>query len=111
MADCFGQTLVRDMGHMPLPRRDPLSQSSDWGFSVYGGAFGTLVLRDITLDGNTFQDSPSVDKKYFVPVAAVGMSVGNRRFQASFSYVFWGKEFEGQDQNTKFGSISFRYFF
>jgi lipid A 3-O-deacylase len=111
MPDDFGPTLVRDMGHMPPPRRDPLSQSSDWGFSVYGGAFGTLVLRDITLDGNTFQDSPSVDKKYFVPVAAVGMSLGNRRFQASFSYVFWGKEFEGQDQNTKFGSISFRYFF
>jgi hypothetical protein len=111
MPDDFGPTLVRDMGHMPRPRRDPLSQSSDWGFSVYGGVFGHVVLRDITLDGNTFQDSPSVDKKYFVPLVGLGASVGNRHFQASFSYIFLGKEFEGQNQNTKYGSVSLRYFF
>ena len=111
MPDDFGPTLVRDMGHMPPPRRDPESRSSDWGFSVYGGAFSSVVLRDITLDGNTFQDSPSVDKKFFVPMAGVGMTVGNRKFQASFAYIFWGKEFEGQKQNEKFGSISVSYFF
>jgi hypothetical protein len=110
--DEFGPTLVRGMGHMPPPRRDPLHPSkSDWGFSVYGGSVANFVLRDITLDGNTFEDSPSVDKKYFVPMAGVGASVGNRRFQASFAYIFWGKEFEGQDENSKFGSLTFRYFF
>jgi hypothetical protein len=111
MPDDFGPTLVRGMGFMPPPRRDVPGQSSDWGFSVYGGSLANLVLRDITLDGNTFKDSPSVDKEFFVPAAGVGMSVGNRRFQASFSYIFWGKEFEGQKQNEKFGSISVSYFF
>jgi hypothetical protein len=110
--DDFGPTLVRGMGFMPPPRRNPLRASkSDWGFSAYGGAFGNLVLRDITLDGNTFEDSPSVDKNLFVPAAGVGMSVGNRRIQASFSYVFWGKEFEGQQDYSKFGSLSVSYFF
>jgi lipid A 3-O-deacylase len=111
MPDDFGPTLVRGMGHMPPPRRDARCQSSDWGYSVYAGSVANLVLRDITLDGNTFEDSPSVDKKLLVPAAGVGMSVGNQRFQASFSYIFWGKEFEGQDQYSKFGSLSFRYFF
>lgn len=111
MPDDCGPTLVRGMGFMPPPRRDAQSQSSDWGCSVYGGSVANLVLRDITLDGNSFKDSPSVDKKFFVPAAGVGMSVGNRRFQASFSYIFWGKEFEGQKQNEKFGSISVSYFF
>ncbi|HEY5909500.1 MAG TPA: lipid A deacylase LpxR family protein [Verrucomicrobiae bacterium] len=111
MPNDFGPSLVRDMGFMPPPRRDPSSRSSDWGFSVYAGAFGNLVLRDISLDGNTFQDSPSVDKKYFVPMATVGASVGNRRFQASFSYIFLGQEFEGQDQREKFGTICFSYLF
>jgi len=112
MPDDFGPTLVRGMGHMPPPRRDARAQSkSDWGFSVYGGSAANVVLRDITLDGNTFEDSPSVDKKFFVPMAGVGASVGNRRFQASFSYIFWGKEFEGQDENAKFGSLAIRYFF
>lgn len=112
MPNDFGPTLVRGMGHMPPPRRDQVDPSkSDWGFSVFGGSVANLVLRDITLDGNTFRDSPSVDKKFFVPAAGVGMTVGNRHFQASFTYVFWGQEFEGQQKHTKFGSLALSYFF
>jgi hypothetical protein len=39
------------------------------------------------------------------------MTVGNRHFQASFAYIFWGKAFEGQDENSKFGSLTVSYFF
>lgn len=110
--DDFGPTLVRGMGHMPPPRRAVHgSAKSDWGVAVYGGSVANLVLHDITLDGNTFEDSPSVDRKLFVPAAGVGMTVGNRRFQASFAYVFWGKEFEGQKEYSKFGSLTFSYMF
>ena len=111
MPDDFGPTLVRGMGHMPPPRREAQCQSSDWGFSAYVGSVANLVLRDITLDGNTFEDSPSVDKEFFVPMAGVGLSVGNRRFQVAFAYVFWGKEFEGQDDYSEFGSLAVSYFF
>ena len=111
MPDDAGPSLVRGMGFMPPPRRDGQGKSADWGFSVYGGAVANVVLRDITLDGNTFEDSPSVDKKTFVPATGLGMSVGNRRFQASFTYIFWGKEFKGQEDNSKFGSLSVSYFF
>lgn len=112
MPDDFGPTLVRGMGHMPPPRREAADPpKSDWGFSFFGGGMANLVLRDITLDGNTFRDSPSVDKEFFVPMAGVGMTVGNRRFQASFAYIFWGKEFEGQAEYSKFGSIGLSYFF
>ena len=112
MPDDFGPSLVRGMGFMPPPRNTgPSAAEAGWGFSVYGGAFGNFVLRDTTLDGNTWEDSPSVDKKFFVPAAGVGMSVGNRRIQVSFSYVFWGKEFEGQQDYSKFGSLSIGYLF
>ena len=112
LPDDFGPSLVRGMGFMPPPRHDALRPSrSDWGFSVYGGAFANFVLRDITLDGNTFADSPSVDKKFFVPAAGVGASVGNRHIQASFSFVLWGEEFHGQAQDSKFGSVGISYFF
>jgi len=112
MPDDFGVALARDMGHLPPPpRQEGIRFRSSWGFSIYGGAVANLVLRDITLDGNTFQDSPSVDKELFVPVAAVGMAVGNRRFLASFTYVFWGKEFEGQPEYSQFGAVTFSYFF
>lgn len=112
MPDDFGPTLVRGVGPLPPPRwPSGASLSSTWGFSVYAGAVANFVLRDITLDGNTWQDSPSVDKKFFVPYGGVGVSIGNRRFLASFSYIFWGKEFQGQSEYTKFGSLTVTYFF
>ncbi len=109
--DDFGPTLARSMGHMPPPRHDPNNSKSDWGFSVYGGGLANVVVQDLTLDGNTFTDSPSVDKKWFVPMAGVGSSVGNRHFELSFTYIFWGKEFEGQKQHSEFGALTARYFF
>ena len=112
MPNDYGPTLMRSMAYMPPPKREePRGSSSDWGFSVYGGSVGHVVLRDITLDGNSFEHSRHVDKKYFLPMAGVGMSVGNRRFQTSFSYVFWGKEFEGQQGHAEFGALTLTYFF
>lgn len=112
MPDDFGPTLARGLGHMPPPRRDTQHHSkSDWGFSICAGGGANLVLRDITLDGNTFEDSPSVDKEFFVPMASVGVGVSNRRVQASFAYIFWGKEFAGQQDCSKFGTVSISYFF
>lgn len=110
--DDSGPTLVRGMGFMPPPRRDSSHPAkSDWGFAISAGSVAHLVLHDITLDGNTIKDSPSVDKEYLVPMTGVGIGVGNRRFQASFSYIFWGKEFKGQDDYSKFGSLTLSYFF
>ena len=112
MPDDFGPTLMRGMGYMPPPRRSEGPESgSDWGFAIHGGAFANLILRDITLDGNTLGDSRSVDKNPFVPAAAVGFAFGNRRFLASFSYVFWGQQFEGQRGHSEFGSAACSYFF
>ena len=112
MPDDFGPTLVRGMEHMPPPRHSAQDRSrSDWGFSVYGGGFINLVARDITLDGNTFRDSPSVTRRFFVPAAGFGLSVGNRHFQASSTYVFWGREFKGEPKASGFGSLTVSYFF
>ncbi|MDX1950800.1 MAG: lipid A deacylase LpxR family protein [Verrucomicrobiota bacterium] len=111
MPEDFGPTLARGMSHTPPPRHDPDMTKSDWGFSFYGGGLANVVLRDIMLDGNTFTDSPSVDKKWVVPMAGVGSSFGNRQFQISFSYIFWGKEFDGQEQHAEFGALTISYFF
>ncbi len=110
--DDSGPTLVRGMDHMPPPRWSEGGPSmSGWGFSVYGGVIGNLVLRDITLDGNTFKDSPHVDKNFFVPAAGIGLSVGNRRFLLSFMYAFWGEEFEHQPEPSRFGTVACSLFF
>jgi lipid A 3-O-deacylase len=108
----FGVTLARGMGQLPPPRREESTHGrSGWGFSIYGGGIANLVLRDLTLDGNTFEDGPSVNKEFFVPAGGFGAAINNRRFLASFTYVIWGKEFESQKQYSKFGALTFSYFF
>ena len=70
-----------------------------------------LVLRNIFLDGNTFKESHSVDKKYFVADLMVGIAVYYRKFKFSYGYTFRTKEFEEQRDPYGFGSftISFTY--
>jgi len=70
-----------------------------------------LVLRDIFLDGNTFKESHSVDKKYFVADLMVGIAVHYRRFKFSYGYTFRTKEFGEQRDPYAFWSFktSFTY--
>jgi len=102
----FGHTLMRGMVHLPPPCR-----SVKWGVYGMAGVYGMVVLHNITLDGNTWCSSPSVEKEYFVPAAEIGMGVSIKRWQVAFTYVFWGKEFRGQPDYTKFGALTCSYLF
>jgi lipid A 3-O-deacylase len=112
LPDDFGVTLLRGMGHLPPPRRSGTTTGgSSWGAYGYGGVHANLVLHNITLDGNTWQDSRSVDKELFVPAAEVGVAVITRHFVTAFSYVFLGHEFEGQKHHSEFGAFTVTYLF
>jgi hypothetical protein len=110
--DDFGMMLTRGIGYLPPPRRNnSAAPKSSWGAFLYGGASGVLVLRNIFLDGNTFEDSPSVDKEYLVPAMEFGVALAHRRFQAAFSYIIRGKEFDGQNGHSEYGALTLSYFF
>jgi lipid A 3-O-deacylase len=111
LPDDFGTTLLRGFGAMPLPHYAPDEPAPKIGVYAFGSVGGAAVARNITLDGNTFQDSPSVDKRPFFPTMEMGASLWTRRFQATISFVYWGKEFYGQQQDSKFGAISLSWFF
>ncbi|MDH7500091.1 MAG: lipid A deacylase LpxR family protein [candidate division NC10 bacterium] len=112
LPDDFGTTLMRGMVHLPPPRRtDDARSQPKWGVFLYGGANANLVLRNITLDGNTCKHSRRVDKAWIVPAAEAGLVVTTPRFAAAFSYVFWGREFQGQLENSAFGAFTVSYRF
>jgi lipid A 3-O-deacylase len=113
LPDNFGSTLLRGMGHLPSPRPDPdpNSRSPTFGIFLHGGVHGSLVLHNITLDGNTWKDSPSVEKNYLVPSAQVGGGISAARVLLDFSYIFRGREFERQDGSTEFGAFTVTYRF
>ncbi|HEV2247370.1 MAG TPA: lipid A deacylase LpxR family protein [Terriglobia bacterium] len=111
LPDDFGTTLLRGFGSMPFPQHQWDKPAPNIGVYVFGSIGGTAVARNLSLDGNTFQDSPHVEKRPFFPAMEVGASLCTRWFQATFSYVYWGKEFYGQQQDSKFGAVSLGWFF
>lgn len=70
---------------------------------------GRLVLRDIFLDGNTFKESHSVEKKYVVADLMVGIALYYKRFKLSYAYTFRTREFETQRSPHTFGSVSISF--
>lgn len=109
----FGTTLMRGMVHLPPPESPPRDAPShgQWGAYIFGGVNGNFVARNITLDGNTWKDSPSVDKEWWVPAAEAGAVLWVGRFQGAFTYVFWGREFEGQQDYSEFGALTLTWRF
>jgi len=77
-----------------------------WGGYLFAGFEGRAVARDLFLDGNTFQDSRSVDKKPLVAEASVGAAWLFPGGRLSYTHVFRTEEFRGQESASSFGSLS-----
>ena len=80
-------------------------------WSIFAGVEGRAVARNIFLDGNTWEDGPSVNKKPFVADANVGVSLSYGKTQVSYTLNWRSKEFDGQDDPSIFGAISVGYRF
>ncbi|MDF3056993.1 MAG: hypothetical protein K0R17_1208 [Rariglobus sp.] len=105
----FGVDLIRGGGAVstPVNDRDPrVAADRSWSFFVFGGVDGRAVGRDIFLDGNTFRDSPSVDKKPFVGDAYYGVGLILGTWQLTYTEVVRTREFDGQDDMSYFGSVT-----
>lgn len=64
------------------------------------------VLYDITLDGNTFRDSHSVDKKALVGEAGLGLALTKGRWKFALARYYRSREFERQMEAPVFGSFT-----
>lgn len=76
---------------------------------LFAGLEGRAVARDIFLDGNTFRDSPSIDKRHFVYDAKLGAAFVIWDTRVSYTHVFRSREFEGQAEPDQFGSIAVNF--
>lgn len=101
----FGSNLIRPSGDSNSLRRPPLN------IFLFAATDGRAVARDITLDGNSFRDSPSIDKKPFVADLYAGLSFGTTHWQLTYAQAYRTIEFVGQDSRSVFGSISVSFFY
>lgn len=81
----------------------------EFSWYLFAGLDGRAVARNIFLDGNTFKDSPSIDKEYFVGDASAGLALTWDDIRVSYSMTYRTHEYEGQPDNTLFGGVSIGY--
>jgi len=95
-------------GSTPIDDLDPrISPSQNWSVFAFAAVDGRAVARDIFLDGNTWRDSPSVDKESFVGDFSYGIGLIAGRWQLTFTEVQRSREFKTQVENhNDFGSVT-----
>ena len=107
LAENFGLPRIRPS----LPGGAYFRPGKGINWYIFAGLQGRAVLRNIFLDGNTFSDSHSVDKKVFVGDLQAGLTVQFHRFRFGYTQIFRTREFEGQESGDIFGSLSLSYHF
>lgn len=94
-----------------LPGSDFFIPTKELGGYLFTTIGERAVARNIFLDGNTFKDSPSVDKKNFVSSLQVGAAVTYGETRLSYTQVFMTKEYETQKRPSVFGTLTLSYRF
>ncbi len=106
----IGQDLSADYG--PLRVQPSLfsgtlaGKPKPFSWYFYVGVAGHAVAHDITLDGNTFRDSASVERKPFVGEWSAGLVVRVYDVKIAYSLVSTTALFEGDGASQRFGSIN-----
>ncbi len=80
-------------------------------WSIFAGAEARIIGQNIFLDGNTFRDSPSVDKKHTILDLNLGATTSYGRAQLAYTLNWRSKEYKHQDEPSLFGSFSIGYRF
>lgn len=105
LPDDFGSTPLRPAGENTAPARARRARR-ELGVHAFLTVDGRWVLRDITLDGNTFRDSHSVEKRSVVADLGYGVALTKGRWKFAVARYSRTIEFERQEDNPEFGSFT-----
>jgi hypothetical protein len=115
----FGWYVPRDFGSCPIRPGCDIGDTnkgvahgysqSKYGLHFFASVDGRFVLRDIFLDGNTFQESHSVDKEPFVADLMAGITMRFGSLQISYAYTLRTREFDEQEKSHNFGAFNLTY--
>ena len=111
----FGYDLPADYGppliSPNLSGSDFFIPNRDFGWYLFAGLEGQAVARNIFLDGNTWKDSPSVDKEPFVGGVQGGIAFTFGETRLAYTHVLRTQQFEGQKENEQYGSLNLSWRF
>ena len=104
LPDDFGTAPLRPAGENTAPIR--ANASSGWRGHLFASVDTRWVLHDITLDGNTFRSSHSVDKRSLVADIGYGVAIHHGHWRFAFARYHRTREFAGQRDRPVFGSFT-----
>ncbi len=106
----YGYNIPRDFGPPNLIKGmrtlDGRRLRGEWSLYAFAGAEGRYVAHNIFLDGNTWRRSHSVDREPLVADLSFGLAFERGPFKIAYTGVLRSREFHGQPDNARFGSIS-----
>lgn len=106
----FGPSLPDDYGppriQPGVPGSSDFAPARDFRWYVFAGVEGRAVARNLFLDGNTFRDSRSVDKRHLVGDVQFGVVLDWDDVRVSYTHVIRSREFHGQDKSDVFGALT-----
>ena len=113
LPDDFGTLLIRPGSdtNAPIDDRDPrvCPESKPFGIHLFAGVDAFATARNLLLDGNTFTDSHSVDKKPVVCRFIGGFGIIFHRIKFTYSNVWETREFDTQKKGQQYGSLTISY--
>ncbi len=86
--------------------RHLMSGHRGWQWYLFANVEGYYMAQNLTLDGNTFRDSHSVDREEWVAEASAGLAMAWEDWQITYAAVQRTREFDGQDEQDKFGAVT-----
>lgn len=109
----YGSRLPRDDGPLRVQPGPPgaglHAAGDDFGWFLFAGVDGRAIARKIFLDGNTCEDSRSVDKIPFVADLQIGLAWMWRGMRLSYAQVLRTREYEHQPGSADFGSLTLSF--
>ncbi len=113
----YGWNIPNDSGNFPIQSatcfnaefKETNFHKKWFGLHLFFSVNSKVVLRNIFLDGNTFRDSHSVEKKPIVGSVYGGIGLITGCVKTVLSYLYQTKLFECQKKPQIFGSISISF--
>lgn len=109
----FGQGLSKNFSSasvFPIQKFNNLN-SSPYGWYLFLNASTSYVANDIFINGNTFQDSHSVDLIHFQAAISMGIVANIYNFSILYTLLYTSDEYQGQTEDSRYGSVAITYHF
>ena len=103
----FGSDVIRPGAGVSSPAMARNQQGKKtFGIHLFAGAQLEAVGHDIFLDGNTFRDSPGVQKEKMVMDVSGGMALNFERYKITYRHLYRTRQFKSQAQDHIIGSLT-----